>query len=103
MTGTLVISVELGHHDAVLSLDGELDATTISSLVQCLACLDHDVRTIALDLNDLSRIDARSIHVLVGLRDEMALRFQHLECRNVNGDPALMLQMAGVAPSLGLD
>jgi anti-anti-sigma factor len=102
MRSALEISIELESHRAVLSLSGDLDAATIDSLVACLASLDAQFGTVVLDLAGLVRIDSDAMNVLVALRDELAVRMQRLECRNMRGSPARMLEMSGVAESFGL-
>jgi anti-anti-sigma factor len=101
MRSALDISIELEGSRAVLSLEGELDSTNIETLMGCLAELDPQFGTVVLDLAGLMRIDSTAMHALVTLRDELALRMQRLECRNVNGSPAQMLEMSGVAESFG--
>ena len=102
MRSPLDISIELEDGRAVLSLAGELDATTLDLLVRCLGSLDPQFGTVVLDLAALVAIDSDAMHTLVALRDEMAVRMQRLECRNTIGSPAQMFEMAGVARSLGL-
>ncbi len=98
-----MISIELGDHNAVLSLDGRLDARTIPSVFQCVACLDGAVRTVTLDLGELAGIDADAIHSLVGLRQELEVRLQHLESRNLTGETEHLLAMAGVTSSFEVE
>lgn len=100
MSGSLEINVQLAPGTAELSLVGDLDPDNIGSLIGCLVHLDVCFGTVVLDLASLESLDPSAAHALVALQDEMAVRLQHLECRNASGAPARVLELTGVAASL---
>jgi anti-sigma B factor antagonist len=82
--------------DLRLRLCGELDLASASVLNEVLGSIEDGVRSLVLDLSELTFIDSSGISCLVRAQQEAGPKFRHLTVWGAQGHVAHVLEMTGL-------
>jgi anti-anti-sigma factor len=85
-----------------IALVGELDRAGCGALRDCVDVLEQPVRTVILDLSELTFIDGAGIATLVSLADSLDVGMCNLEIVRVTGQVQRVLELTGVSSALGV-
>lgn len=82
--------------DLRLLLCGELDLASAPVLNEVLSSIDDGVRSLVLDLSELTFIDSSGISCLARAHQEAGPKFRHLTVCGAQGHVAHVLEMTGL-------
>jgi anti-anti-sigma factor len=85
-----------------IALVGELDRAGCRALRGCFQVLEPQVRSVVLDLRDLTFIDGAGIATLVDLSAELEVGLRRLEVVGLGGQVQRVLELTGAASALGI-
>lgn len=95
--GLLDIVVEGQGDELVLRLVGELDLASVSTLRSVLENVAGDVRTVVLDLGELTFLDSTGIGLVIRSQRELQDRGGHLVIRSPRSHVRRVLEVTQVA------